>query len=213
MPTQVNGQVFPQGPLVVGQGDTPFSQGKQGELLVSHMNPLYYSETYIGKSFSAYAAAVATTVVGTAMVGLQIWNGSGVAAPAVNLVLLKAAGFIVVTSATTTGLVIATGTGQTSAPTSTTAITRSGTNLVGSTFSPSATAFNAGTFVNAPTALFPVLHNTAAIGTTGEDAGYSIDLNGSIVIAPGAYVAMAALGATAAASSCFHYLSWMEIPV
>lgn len=209
---QAGGSVGIQGPFNVNFGDAAFSQGKQGEIYASNLAPRYYALNYYGKVFGAYAAGVATTVVGTGMVGLQVWNGSS-GSSAVNLAILRVSGFVTVTSATTTGLAVATGTGQAAAPTGQTGITRSGSNFVGSNYTSQATAYNAGTYTNAPTALFPVLHNTAAIATTGEDAGYSVDLEGQLIIAPGCYVAMAALGATAGTAACFHYISWIELPI
>jgi hypothetical protein len=50
------------------------------------------------------------------MTGLQLWNGSPLV-NGVNLSLLKIGGNIIVTSATTTGLSFAYGTGQATAPT------------------------------------------------------------------------------------------------
>jgi hypothetical protein len=209
---QVGGNVGIQGPLIANLSDAPFSMDKQGAMMVSTLAARYYNNAYFGNVFGAYAAGVATSLAGTAMVGLQIWNGSS-GSTAVNIVLTRVSGFIAVTSASTTGLVIATGTGQTTAPTSTTAVTRSGSNFIGSAYASKVTAYNAGTFVNAPTALIPVMHNTAAIATTGEDPGYQVDIDGGLIIGPNCYAAMAALGAAGAASSCFHYMQWIEVPV
>jgi hypothetical protein len=185
--------------------------GEYSEFLINELMPRYYQQAYRKNIFTAYAAAQATSLAGTAMVGLQLWNGSP-ASNGVNLVLLKVGGLILATSATQTGVVLASGTGQVSAPTSQTAATRSGNNFIGGPGS-QALALNAGTFSNAPTAFLNLLHNTAAIATTGEDIGYQLDLEGSVIIPPQCYVAFAALGAAGAASSNQHHIMWMEVPI
>lgn len=185
--------------------------GEFSEILVSELMPRYYEQTVRKNVFTAYAAAQATSLVGAAMVGLQVYNGSPLV-NGVNLVLLKAGGFVLATSATQTGVVLATGTGQVSAPTGQTAATRSSNNFIGGS-APQALALTAGTFTNAPTAFVDLMHNTAAIATTGEDQGYSIDFEGSVIIPPQCYVAFAAIGAAGAAGSNQHHLMWMEVPV
>jgi len=190
-----------------------FRQSRDGGLVVSEYNGQLYTAAADNRVFMAYAVAVATSTVGTAMVGLQLWNGSSPAS-GVNLVLLEVGGMIVVTSATTTSLVLATGTGQPNAPTSTTAITRqTGTVISSSPPGAQGTAFNAGTFVNAPTAIMNLMHNTAAIGTTGEDNGFRVDLKGRLIIAPQSYACVAAVGAAVAASGSNLDMTWMEVPV
>lgn len=186
----------------------PLRSGKTGELVIQELNGRYYEQAYRRNTFTAYAAAQATTVVGTAMVGLQLTNTSST----VNLVLLKCAGNIIVTSATTTSLVLAAGTGQVAAPTGQTAATRVGNAYIGGA-SPQGLATNAATFSNAPTAVWPLLHNTAAIATTGEDQGFQMDFEGSIIVPPQTYICIAAVGATASAGACNLAISWQEVPI
>jgi hypothetical protein len=182
-----------------------------GETPVSAWLAEYAAMAWSGKIFTAYAAAQATTVVGTAMVGLQLWNGSPVAG-GVNAILLYAGGAIIAASSTQTGVLLASGVGQTSAPTGQTAATRSASNFIGGA-APQCLALNAGTFASAPTAFMTLLHNTAGLATTGEDPGYFQELKGMIVVPPQTYVCFAALGATGAASSNQHHLVWAELPV
>lgn len=185
--------------------------GEFSDILVSQLMPRYYEQASRKNIFTAYAAAQATSLVGTGMVGLQLWNASPVV-NGVNIVLMKVGGFILATSATQTGVVLATGVGQVSAPSGQTAATRSGNNFIGGQ-APQALATNAGTFTNAPTAFLNLIHNTAAIATVGEDPGYSLDLEGSIIIPPQCYMAFAAIGAAGAAGSNQHHVMWMEVPV
>ncbi len=145
------------------------------------------------------------------MIGLQLWNGSPAGTGGVNLVVGKCAGNVVVTSASTTSIVLATGSGQVSAPTGQTAATRTGNCYIGGVSS-QGLALSAGTFTNAPTALWTLMHNTAAIASTGEDPGFLIDFEGSIIIPPQYYVCVAAVGAAVAASGMNISLTWYELP-
>jgi hypothetical protein len=182
-----------------------------GETPVSEWLPQYSAMAWSGKVFTAYATAQATSLVGTAMVGLQLWNGTSTTG-GVNAILLYAGGAVIATSATQTGVLFASGTGQVSAPTGQTAATRSANNFIGGA-APSCLALNAGTYVNAPTSFMTLLHNTAAIAATGEDQGYFQELRGMIVVPPQTYVCFAALGAAGAASSNQHHLVWAELPI
>ena len=184
--------------------------GIQGDIITSELHGRYYEQASRGNLFTCYSAGRAITVVGTALVGLQLWNSSPVGG-GVNLVLLKTGGYIAVTSAALTGIIIATGVGQVTAPTAQTAADAVKNNFVGGR-TPQGTAIAAGTFVNAPTGIITLMHNTAAIAVTGEDIGYLVDIEGSIVVPPQAYVAICALGATGAAAAWTGYLMWEEVP-
>ena len=157
--------------------------------------------------FSARAALQATSLVGVTMVGLTLWNSS----TDKNLVITKLGGNIVATSATQTGVILASGAGQLIAPTSPTAVTVKNA-FIGAAVG-AGQAFSTGTYVNAPTATIDLVHNTAAIATTGIDQGYLLDLEGSIIIQPQCYIAFAAVGAAGAASSNNHWVMWTEVPI
>lgn len=208
MPIPLTGAVGPQ--TAQDGAAPPVRQGRAGEVVVTDLHGRYYEQAYRKNLFIAYCAAQATSVAGTAMVGLQVWNGSPIA-NGVNLALLKTSGMIVVTSASLTSVVLAVGTGQVSAPTSQTAATKVSNCFIGGV-GPQATAISAGTFTNAPVAIKNLMHNTAAIASTGEDQGWSIDLEGAIIIPPQCHVAIAAVGAAAAASGMNLDLMWEEIP-
>lgn len=185
--------------------------GRSGEQVITELHGRYYEQAFRKNLFTAYAAGVAISAPGTAMVGLCVWNGSPVGTGGVNMALLKVGGMIIVTSASLTSVNLVTGVGQVAAPTSQTAITRVSNNFIGGG-APASTALNAGTFTNAPTALVNLMHNTAAIAVTGEDIGFVLDLEGSIIIPPQCYVAIAGNAAGAAASANLH-LMWEEVPV
>lgn len=205
---EIAGEVGPQ----QGSSGTvlPLRQGINADVIVSELHGRYYEQASRNKLFTAYSAARAITVVGTGMVGLQLWNGSPVVG-GVNIVLLKTGGMITVTSATTTGIILATGLGQVNAPTAQTAADAVKNNFIGAN-PPAGVAIAAGTFSNAPTGIMTLMHNTAAIAATGEDVGYLWDLEGSIVLPPQTYCAIAALGTTAAAAAWTGFLMWEEVP-
>lgn len=203
----IQGEVLPIVPAAKRTGNPNLYQGPYGELVVSELLPRYAALALSGRLYSARSALRATSLVGAAMVGLQLWNRN----PDVNLIVVKAAGNIVANSATQTGVALAFGSNQSAAPTGQTVADSVVNNLIGGP-APTALALAAGTFVTAPVAQWDLLHNTAAIATTGEDQGYEMDFEGAIVIPPNAFVAFCALGAAGAASSNNHDLMWVEVP-
>ena len=208
---QITSQVGPVVSLASAAAGTviPVRAGNMGDTIVSELQGRYYENAYRRNTFAAYAGGVAASVAGTAMVGLILWNGS----TTVNAVLKKTSGYIAVTSATTTGIVLGVQSGQPSAPTGTTAITAQKATYIGNGSNGLCTAYNAGTVVTAPTPILNLMHNTAAIGTTGEDAGWNMDLEGSIIVPPQTYAVIYAVGAATAAGALYASLMWDEIPV
>src|SRR5215472_5456931 len=176
------------GPTLESDGVSPtggLRQGRLGDGIVSELHGRYYEQVVRKNVFTAYCAAQSLSAVGTGMVGLQIWNGSPVVG-GINIVLLKCYAMVFATSASLTRIFLATGVGQTAAPSGQTAATRVSNNFIGGT-GPQATAVAAGTFTAAPTALFPILHNTAAIASTGQDSFGFFDFEGSIILPPQTY--------------------------
>lgn len=184
--------------------------GLFNESLVSELAPRYSHAAKLGKVFAGRGALQTLSVAGTAMTGLIIWNSSSPTSGGVDLHLLKLSGNVAVTSATTTGIAVAYLKTQTAAPTTTTAATQTCTYLGGSLGS--GLAYTVATVAAAPTAFFDVLHNTAAIGTTGEDPGFLIDLEGSVIVPPQSLVCFVALGAASAASAVNLSALWAELP-
>lgn len=189
----------------------PFTQKGSvlGDAMVSELNPIYYQATKEGRLFTSYVATVATSLAATATIGNMLWNppSSGV-----DLVLLDWTSNIVATSATCTGIAIAGGF-QTTTPTTTTAATVTGSTLVAATTltaSSAASAFSIATVLVAPVIIQVLHHNTAAINTVGTDQNTG-DFKGSIVVRPGGFVTLCALGAAAAASAHTSSLKWIEV--
>ena len=201
------------GPQTSADGTSPiqgFRQARTGEMIVSEIQSRYYEQVYRKNRYTARSALAATSLTGTALVGLILWNSSP--QNGVNLVLSKLGGNIVASSATQTGVALAVGTAQATAPTAQTAVSATTNNFLGGSLG-YGKPMNAGTVLTAPTVLIDLLHNTAAIATTGEDTGYSLDLEGSIIVPPQSFVAFVSLGAAGAAASNNHWLMWDEVPV
>lgn len=194
-----------------GDGQSTLDQrlGQQGDLIVSALHADYYEQAARKNIFFSLESARPTSLVGTAMIGNIIWNppDSGV-----NLALLQWQSQVIVTSATTTGIGLAVGY-QPTVPTTVTAADATGsTFLQQPTFlAGKAKAYAIATVLIAPVLFVPLHHNTAAIATTGGDQ-FSGNFDGSIIVPPGCFVAMAAIGAAVAAAGHTSWISWEEVP-
>lgn len=185
-----------------------FRQGQDSDQIVSHLHGSDYEQAYNGNMFYAYSSLQTLSVVGTAITGLIVWNSTA----AKNLVIRRIHVQIPVTSASLTGIALASTTpgAQTTAPTTTTAATKTGSSLLGAA-GPTGVAYTIATCL-ATLVVWPFAHNTAAIATTGIDA-INIDLNGGFIIPPFTAVHLAALGAGSAASAVTSAMTWEEVPV
>lgn len=189
--------------------------GKAGEILVAQVHARDYTMAYRGAMGFSTTLARATSLAATSQVGNIVVNpiGSGV-----NLALRKWSLAVLVTSATTTAFTLGY-TYQATTPTGLTVADAWGQSMFtsGSTattaFRPSkAQAYAAATLLVAPLPFHQLVHNTAAIATTGVDQ-LSGDLEGAYIIPPGGIVAICAVGAAAAASAVNSTLTWEEIPI
>ena len=185
----------------------PMRLGRQADQMTSQLHVPGYEQAYRGNSFYSLSTAQLLSVVGTALTGNIIWNGSA----AVNLVLIKANLQVNVTSATMTGigLSMTTAGAQTTTPTGVTVATSTGSTFYGGVGS-AATAYNAATTLVTVTRA-ALMHNTAAIAVTGVDL-IEVPLNGWI-IPPWTAVALSALGAASAAAAVTSTIYWEEVPV
>lgn len=183
----------------------PFRQGFDTEAIMSNYNGRDYEAAYNGEMFYAYSSLQTLSAVGTAITGLILWNSSSTK----NLILRKIQVQVAVTSASLTGIALASTTAgaQVAAPTTPTVATKTGSTLIGGS-SGVGTAYNVGTCL-ATLVIWPLFHNTAAINTVGVDALY-IDLEGAFIVPPFTAVHLAALGAASAASAVTSGMTWQE---
>lgn len=200
-----SGQV---GPGAFSDGTAqPARLGKTGEIIVQELHGRYYETAKRFGLFYSYSPVATVTSANSTATGHIIWNPAN---SGVNMVLQKVSLIISVTSATMTGLTLGLN-AQAAAPTGLTAIGTSGATFLGGASS-QAKAYSAATLASTPLIFAGLMHNTAAINTTGVDQ-MVIDLEGSFIVAPGNVVSLSALGAASAASAVTSTILWEEVPV
>lgn len=199
------------GPVVGSDGSQfPIRAGRQGDQIVSELQGRYYEQASRGNLFSVFAIVTAPVIFSTAAGtgGPLIWNpptsGKNVCVLAVTCALT-----VVTTVAAALGL---TGnTGQTVAPTSTTAIDQRSSGMIGGQASIS-TPYRVGTPAAAGGFFFPLLQlHTGALTVDNVALGW-IDVGGAVVAPPGSWVSLAA-SATATTTVAQLGMLYAEIPV
>jgi hypothetical protein len=199
--------------VIPGIQNNPDSQpvsargGRQGDLMVSELHGRYYEQTFRGNMFSASIQAVATTTVGlaTTYTGLVLSNPVG---SAVNLVLNKASVMqSVIQSTQVEAYAIAVGYNATTNVTHTAALTTK-SNLIGSGTSSVGLADTSATLPTAPT-YHTFVQNTGA--ATANGTGSVIDLEGSVILIPGAYACWVTPAQASVAGMWFSF-QWEEVP-
>ena len=187
----------------------PLRQGNMGDAVVSELHGRYYESAYRGSLFGASAqAALATTAAfALAYTGLCLSNPNG---SGKNLVINKAAlsSIVAQTSALAVGIMV--GSSATAVVHTTPATVQNA--LVGQA---GAAVGCVDTACTLPVA--PVLHSilgTIGTGATTVDQfdGGLYDLEGSIVLAPGAFACFYTNVASVAAS-LVPSIKWEEVPV
>lgn len=196
-------------PTYQGSGSSPnLRAGKQGDAIVSDLHAKYYEQTYNSNLFSVANQSVATTTVGlaTTYTGLCLSNPLG---STVNLVMLKATfNQSVIQVTQVEAFALATGFNATTQVTHTATITPQ-TCKIGSGAVAKANADSSSTLPTAP-------FYTAFVGATGAAAADAtnnvIDLEGSIVLIPGAYICWVTPAQASVAGMWFSF-AWEEVPV
>lgn len=185
-------------------------QGNMGEQIMSPLHSTYYETNYRRALFNGAIVGQVTTVgLATTYTGLVLTNPIG---STVNLVLNKVGYAFIVAFAAGSVVGLMTGYNASTAVTQTTPVTprsqffgvgASGTGLLAS----------AATLPTAPT-LNTVLAAglTGAITTAPDGVSGLVDLDGSIILPPGAYCAIYTSTASGAAGGAFSF-TWEEIPV
>jgi len=183
--------------------------GRGGELVVTELHGRYYEQTFRKNVFMAHAIVTApvvyTTAAGTG--GPLIWNGSS----STNVVVLAVGIGITVVTTVAAALGLTGNTGQTSAPTSTTAIDSRANLFIGGAAS-NATPYRIGTVTNAGNFFLPLAHlHTGALTVDTTGMGW-IDIGGGLVVPPNAWVSLAA-SATATTTVAQLAIIYEEVPV
>jgi hypothetical protein len=183
----MQGQVGPQ--VLTDGSNSSLRLGRTGEAIISELHGRYYSQAVRKNLFLAHAIVTApviyTTAAGTG--GPLIWNGSGDR----NVVILAVGIGITVVTTVAAAIGLTGNTGQTAAPTSTTAIDSRSNAFIGGMAS-NATPYRVGTPTTAGGFFFPIadLH-TGALTVDNFGMGW-FDIGGAIVCPPNAWVSLAA---------------------
>lgn len=194
----------------LGMSTLTLDSASNEALMVGQLHAKYAEAALRSRLCFSYCAARATSIPATAQIGNIVWNppGSGVL-----LVMCKWSAQIQVTSATTLGVTFGYS-AQATLPTTATVADAYGSTYLGSG-SPgrcTARAYAIATIITAPTPVFNLFHNTAAINTVGVDQ-MSDDFDGCFVVPQGVVVALSAITAAVAAAGMTSTLIWEEVPV
>ena len=189
--------------------------GNMGDAIVSELHGRYYEQAYRKASFGGSTGGIVATALASGLTasytgGLVLANPYG---SSVNLVLQKVGvGFVV---AQTNAAVIGLGVGQ-----SATALTGTLTSMnprsknIGSSAAPVGQLYSSATITLpvAPT-LDTILgpEDTGALTVNGVGPGGTIDLEGSIILPPGAFACLVSTAA-GTASSLVAAFAWEEVP-
>jgi hypothetical protein len=184
--------------------------GRSGEQVFTELHGRYYEQAARGKLFMAQAIVTApviyTTAAGTG--GPLLWNPP---TSGVNAVILAVSFGISVVTTVAAALGLTGNTGQTAAPSSTTAIDGRTSGLIGAGNS-ACTPYRVGTVTNAGNFLIPFasLHTGALTTETGV-VGF-VDVGGALIVPPGSWASIAA-SATASTTVGTFGMMWEEVPV
>lgn len=182
--------------------------GNLCDLIVSELSGPYGEQTYRGNSFSASIQAVATTTVGLATTYTGLCVSNPVASGIVMELNLASVMQSVIQSAQPEAYAIAIGFNATTNVTHTAALTTK-SNKVGSGLTSIGLADTSATLPTAPT-YHTFVQNTGSATTNG--GGAVIDLKGSIILMPGAYVCWVTPAQASVAGLWFSF-SWTEKPL
>lgn len=198
------------GPRVLADGAEVPQRGDRTGATVSTdaHGPLCEASRY-GNLFMAHAIVTApviyTTAAGTG--GPLLWNGS---ANKICSILKVGVGVTTVTTVAA-ALGLTGGAGQTSAPTSTTAIDSSRNLLIGGPAS-GATAYRIGTPTNAGNFFLPFANLHTGALTVDNLGMVWVDIGGAVTVPPNAWCSIAA-SATATTTVAQMCMIWEELPV
>jgi hypothetical protein len=212
VPIVLTGQV---GPQVVQDGATPPSrQGRTAELVVTELHGKYYESNYRRNLFSmaGTAGVVAPVYTATASVACAFQNPAG---SGVNCSMVRVECLVTADPATPVvgGLVLA-GNGNPvgTAVTGTALVAQSG--LLGSGSQPRALGFSTAALPAAPVLLRVLAEKqTGAATTIPFLQTFAVDLDGSLILAPGAYIVIGTFAVDTTDAAVLPVFVWEEIPI
>lgn len=187
-----------------------------GNLSLGIAGSSYYDWAKLGKIYSCMATVTApviyTTAAGTG--GPLLWNNSGVGSQSVVAAILAVSADVTTASAVAATLGLTGNSGQSSAPSSTTAIDAGPANtFIGGGGGPAqCNVYRKGTVANAGNFFIPThTLDTGAITTVAMLPAW-VDIGGIVLVPPGSWCSVSP---TATATSCVANIGlvWVEIPL
>lgn len=187
-----------------------------GNLSIGTQGASYYDWARKGKVYCAFASVTAPVIYSTAAGtgGPLLWNNSVVNGSGVNAAILAVGVGVTTASGAASALGLTGNSGQSSAPSSTTAIDAVANLFVGGGVgtSPACNTYRVGTVTNAGNFFMPThTLDTGAVTTLISSIAW-VDIGGLIVVPPSSWMAVAS-AATATSAVCKIGLIWVEIPV
>ena len=202
MPQNNLGTAYGKGPSAAL---APLSLGKQSDLLVSSFHGAKYHQAYTGALFIAANSAAVTTSAGlaTTYVGLCLSNP---ASSGKNLIMRRVNGALLVVAAAETAFNLITGYAAGGITAHTTPLTPT-SGIIGTAGSPVGLADSACTLVGTPAWTRPLAATQIAAG----GAWFDTDLEGGMILPPGAYCAIGT-NIASPASGFWGGVEWEEAP-
>lgn len=186
-----------------------FRQGRLAEQIVSLCHAELYETTSRSHAFLASVSLGTLTTAAVSCTGLIIINPTGnTKNAAIGKVYVSNS---VTSSATEIWLAQFVQAKLPSTMTTATAVTMTCGKLGSATATVGAYS-SCNALDNAPALLWPLLHNTVAIATTGEDQGALLDLQGGLIVPPGYGIAIVA-PAAATGAGINAGIWWEEVAV
>lgn len=209
----IQGQVGQPSVRSISAGANPvLRQGQQSDLVVSELHGRYYEQTYNRNMFTATLTAGTTTSAGlaTTFTGLLLLNPNN---SQVNFVINKVGMSFLVAFTAAAAIGIQVGNQSTALLSGlTTTNTQTRNNFLGAPNSTVGLTYSAATTTSPSLLHLLGTGLTGAITTTPQIPGFFVDLEGSIIVPPGSWIATYTSTASGA-SGTFASFSYEEVPV
>ena len=209
----IQGQVGQPGVRSITPGANPvIRQGQQSDIIVSELHGRYYETTYNRNMYTATLTSGTTTsaALATAHTGLLLLNPNN---SQVNFVINKVGMTFLVAFAASAAIGIQTGNQSTAVLSSlTTTNTQTRNNFLGAPNSTVGLTYSAATTTSPSLLQLFGAGLTGAITTVSQIPGFFIDLEGSVIVPPGSWIATYTSTASGA-SGTFASFTYEEVPV
>lgn len=209
----IQGQVGQPGVRSITPGANPvIRQGQQSDIIVSELHGRYYETTYNRNMYTATLTSGTTTsaALATAHTGLLLLNPNN---SQVNFVINKVGMTFLVAFSAASAIGIQVGNQSTAVLSSlTTTNTQTRNNFLGAPNSTVGLTYSAATTTSPSLLQLFGAGLTGAITTVPQIPGFFLDLEGSVIVPPGSWIATYTSTASGA-SGTFASFTYEEVPV